>query len=87
MILTAQCEQHKTELPCLRQIQTSAQRNTFTGTTQSSEGRNESKFKNNGHREQEQDKRPSIPNNAPVKHHANGDEEQAKQDIVKRLDV
>ena len=87
LVLTLQRQQHKTELTRLRQIQTCAQRYAFTGATQARKACNQHKFKNNWHCDQEQHKGPSIPNNAPIKHHADGDEEQAKQNIVKRFDV
>ena len=87
LVLTTQRQQHKTELARLRQVQTCAQGNAFACASETCERSDQYKFKDHWYRDQEQHKGPSIPNNAPIKHHADGDEEQAKQDIVKRFDV
>ena len=83
----AHAEQNETELPRLGEVQAGAQRDPGCGPEDARQQCNQHKLRQHRPQGQQQHQEPFIPDGVPIQLHADRDEEQAQQDVVKWPDV
>ena len=87
VVTLSQRQQHKAEFTSLRQVQTGAQRDAGSGAQALGQRGDHHQLEQHRYAEQQQHQWPTVQYQPPVQHHADADEKQAQQDIVKRADI
>ena len=82
-----ECQQHKAELACLRQIKTGSQSDACRRSQQTRQCGDHYQLEQDGQQDQHKHQRPVIHDFVPVQQHADTDEKKSQQYIVKRPDI
>ena len=86
-VLAGQGQQHEAEFASLRQVQADAQRGAVGRTKPARQQGDDDQLEQHRQGHQQQQQGPAFQQDAPVQHHADGDEEQAQQHVVEGPDV